>query len=457
MNKRPPSVDSLLRDAAMAAPIAAHGLEVVKGRIRALQAEMRAAGELPTWVSDRSEWATRIEHALDATHGTGLTPVFNLTGTLIHTNLGRALLSPQLITAALSAATHPVALEYDVEEGHRGDRDRLVEPMLCALTGAEAATVVNNNAAAVLLVLNTLARDREVPVSRGELIEIGGSFRMPDIIERAGCRIREVGTTNRTHPRDYAETIGELTGVLLKVHPSNYRIEGFTREVDTPQLAAIAKQHTLPLIVDLGSGALLDLERFALPHEPTPRETLAQGADIVTFSGDKLLGAVQAGLIVGRRDLVERIRRNPLKRALRTDKITLAVLRETLKLYQEPERAVREIPTLRALAEPTERVAARATALADALRARLSADFVVSVIKSMCQVGSGALPGTVVPSAAVSVAAAHDKQLRQLAERMRALPVPVLGRIHDGVLLLDLRATADVEPLLANLARLESP
>jgi L-seryl-tRNA(Ser) seleniumtransferase len=324
--------------------------------------------------------------------------------------------------------------------------------MLCALTGAEAATVVNNNAAAVLLVLNSLALNRDVPVSRGELIEIGGSFRMPDIIERAGCRIREVGTTNRTHERDFDEAIDEHTGVLLKVRPSNYRVEGFTKEVDTPKLAAIAHRHNVPLVVDLGSGALIDMTRFGLPHEPTPGETLTQGADIVTFSGDKLLGAVQAGFIVGRRDLIDRIRRNPLKRALRLDKITLAILRETLKLYQEPERAIAEIPFLRALNEPLANVIARAHKTSAAFKRILDDRFEITVVDSACQVGSGALPGTALPSAAVAIRA-DDALLRRLVVRLRELPVPVLCRLHDGAVLLDLRATPTIEPLLEQLSK----
>ncbi len=453
--RRPPAIDRLLRDPAFAPLIAQHGLGVVKARVRAMQADVRANGDT-AWVDDIQTWAARAEHGLANDFGNGLTPVYNLTGTLLHTNLGRALLSEQLARTAIEAATHPVALEYDLDDGARGDRDRLIEPMLCALTGAEAATVVNNNAAAVLLVLNTLALGKRVPVSRGELIEIGGSFRMPDIIERAGCRILEVGTTNRTHPKDFENAIDADTGVLLKVHPSNFRVEGFTLEVETPALSAIARRHQVPLVIDLGSGALIDLARFGLPHEPTPGETLRQGADVVTFSGDKLLGAVQAGLIVGRRDLIERIRRNPLKRALRTDKITLAVLRETLKLYQEPERAMTQIPLLRAMSEPLAEIHQRARIVRDAIAPMLDHRFVTTVIDSQCQIGSGSLPGTALPSAAVSIRAS-DRLLRALITNLRALPTPVIGRLHDGAILLDLRATPDVADLVTELAQLRVP
>jgi L-seryl-tRNA(Ser) seleniumtransferase len=453
-----PSVDRLLRDPALAAAIGCHGVEVVKDVIRRELAAARAATSTSADPAAPVDWPRRIEAALERHAGRGLVRVFNMTGTLLHTNLGRAEIGHSLATAAITAATHSIALEYDLDAGGRGDRDRLVEPLLCALTGAEAATVVNNNAAAVLLVLNTLAMGREVPISRGELIEIGGSFRMPEIISRAGCVIREVGTTNRTHPRDFADAVGADTALLLKVHPSNYRIEGFAAEVDAPTLADIAHRHGLPLVVDLGSGALLDLTRFGLPHEPTPRETLVHGADVVTFSGDKLLGAVQAGLIVGRAELIERIRRNPLKRALRCDKITLALLRETLRLYQEPEAAIAEIPFLRALARPLDVVDAAARRVAARLATRLDGRFRIEVVASRCQVGSGALPQAHLPSRAVSIAAATGGGLvRALAERLRRLDPAVLGRIHDGRLELDLRAIEDTSALEATLDRLQAP
>jgi L-seryl-tRNA(Ser) seleniumtransferase len=444
-------VDRLLREPRLAAALARHGVGVVKDVVRTELARARAGAETV------SDWPARIEAALEGRFGRGLVPVFNLTGTLLHTNLGRAEIGERLARTALASATRPVALEFDLETGERGDRDRLVEPMLCALTGAEAATVVNNNAAAVLLALNALARGREVPISRGELIEIGGSFRMPDIIERAGCRLREVGTTNRTHARDFEAAIGPETALLLKVHPSNYRIEGFAAEVATPALAEVAHRHALPLVVDLGSGALVDMAKFGLPHEPTPRETLAQGADVVTFSGDKLLGAVQAGLIVGRRDLVERIRRDPLKRALRCDKITLAILRETLKLYQSPEPPIADIPFLRALARPLADVENAAHRVRAKLAGRLDEGWRLDVVASRCQVGSGALPDATVPSAAVRITAPADRALQALAEALRRLEPAVLGRVHDGALFLDLRALDETNELERTLEAFTLP
>ena len=325
-----PSVDAVLSDASVARVIAHWGLQVVKDAVRNLQKEARG-GDVPDWATRSSDYAPAIEDWITTRVGHGYRRVFNLTGTIIHTNLGRSVLSAEAMTAAAEAATAPVTLEYDLGTGQRGTREGIVTHRLKLLTGAEAATVVNNNAAAVMLVLNTLALDQSIPVSRGELIEIGGSFRIPDIMARSGSRLVEVGTTNRTHLSDYENAIDSSTALLLKVHPSNYHIEGFAKSVSEQELVRLGRARDLPVCIDLGSGTLLDLERFGLPHEPTPREMIAAGVDLVTFSGDKLLGGVQAGIVVGRADLVARLDSNPMKRALRADKITLAILDATLR------------------------------------------------------------------------------------------------------------------------------
>ncbi len=424
--------------------ILAHGRPAVTDAIRGVLADLRAGQIIDL---QESEILERISRSLQDQAQPSLRPVLNLTGTVLHTNLGRALLPEEAIEAMAAAARAPVNLEYELDAGKRGERDHHVEALLCRLTGAEAATVVNNNAAALLLLLNTLAMRKEVPVSRGELIEIGGSFRLPDIMARSGCRLREIGTTNRTHLDDYAQAIGAKTGLVLKVHASNYAIEGFTAAVAEAELAKLCRSREVPFAVDLGSGTLVDLRRFGLPHEPTVQEALARGADLVTFSGDKLLGGPQAGIIVGTSVLVQKMRKNPLKRALRLDKVTLAALAAVLRLYLDPDRLAARLPTLRLLARPQQEV----QRMAERLRLPLKRIFDnTEVIGCESQIGSGALPTQRLPSAGLAIRPGDAR----LAARFRKLPVPVIGRLQDGAFVLDLRCLENEAEFLKNLGSL---
>jgi L-seryl-tRNA(Ser) seleniumtransferase len=415
----------------------------------ALKQEMAATGDgvAPTRASLVEE-IVRLTRAAVAADEPSLRAVVNATGVVLHTNLGRALLAETAIEAVVRAARSPVNLEYDLAGGCRGDRDALIEEELRALTGAEAATVVNNNAAAVLLALNSIADRREVIVSRGELIEIGGSFRIPDVMARSGARLREVGTTNRTHPRDYTAAIGPDTAMLLKVHPSNYRIVGFTAEVSLAEMVEIGNTHNLPVMEDLGSGALVDMSRHGLPSEPNqPSEPIvaarvAAGAGLVTFSGDKLLGGPQAGLIVGRRDLVERLKANPLKRALRCDKLTLAALEATLRLYLRSSDLETELPTFRLLRRTPAELEITAIRAREFLIDRLGPEFTIEVVVSASEIGSGALPTAAMESRALRVTHRELSPV-SIARLFRHARPPVIGRIADGAVLLDLRAIED--------------
>jgi L-seryl-tRNA(Ser) seleniumtransferase len=452
-----PSVDAVLGTPLAATLIERHGREATTVAIRAAIAAARAQ---PDAVLGADAAAANAAAALAVAEAPRLRRVVNLTGTVLHTNLGRAVLAEEAVAAACEAMRQAVALEFDLGNGRRGERDDIVRESLCALSGAEAATVVNNNAAAVLLVLNTLSRGRGALTSRGELIEIGGAFRLPEIMRRAGARLVEVGTTNRTHRRDYAEAIDARSGVLLKVHTSNYRIEGFTAEVSTRELAALAHERGLPLIVDLGSGTLIDPARFGLPPEPTVAQVIADGADLVTFSGDKLLGGPQAGFIVGRSGLIARINRNPLKRTVRIDKIRLAAIEATLRLYRDPDSLAHRLPTLRWLTRPLAEIEASAQRLAPAVAAALGADWRVEVTPCASQVGSGAAPNETLPSTALALhpagGRAVGRALSALAVRLRTLPVPVIGRIADDALLLDLRCLEDEAGFVANVSTLSA-
>ena len=455
-------MDRLLAGDGIAALVRERGrplvLEAVRGALDEARAAVAAGGAV-----DRAELDAAVAARIRTLTAPSLVPLFNLTGTVLHTNLGRAPLPDEAIAAMTAVARGASNLEFDLATGRRGDRHRHVEPRLCRLTGAEAAIVVNNNAAAVLLVLDTLAKRREVPVSRGELIEIGGAFRMPDIMKRAGAKLVEVGTTNRTHRRDYEAAIGARTALLMKVHTSNYAVEGFTAAVGERELACLARGHGLPLVSDLGSGSLVDMTAFGLPAEPTVRAMIADGVDLVTFSGDKLLGGPQAGIVAGRADLVARLKRNPMMRALRPDKVTLAALESVLALYEDPDRLVETVPSLRLLGRPCEEIEAQARRVRPALAARLGDGWSVDLVPCRSQVGSGALPVDRLPSAGLRCAPAtgakrgRSSRLKALAAALRALPAPVIGRVHDGALTLDLRCLDDEAGFVAQLDRLAAP
>ncbi|MEM7098312.1 MAG: L-seryl-tRNA(Sec) selenium transferase [Pseudomonadota bacterium] len=443
-----PSIDRLLNEPGVARFAEQFGPQTVRDILRDSQAVIRSNasnGEIDPSALDTSFYVGVLQ---SKTQNATYTAIFNLTGTVIHTNLGRALVSQSLWRSIEPIVTRPTNLEYDLVAGRRGQRDAIVANRLIQLTGCEAATIVNNNAAALLLVLNTFALEQEVPVSRGELIEIGGSFRLPELMARAGCTLREVGTTNRTHLKDY-EAVAPSAAMMLKVHPSNYHIQGFSAQVEAGELARLAKVHDIPSCVDLGAGTLVDLAKWGLPREPTPQSVLSQGIDLVTFSGDKLLGGVQAGLIVGRRDLIDALNKNPLKRALRADKMTLAALEHTLKLYEHPETLRDNIPLLRTLTLTQEELAIRA----DALIAGLPSTWQAQLEESSAQIGSGALPDQNIPSMALRIThPALDAD--SLAKRLRHLSTPVIGRVTQGALYLDLRGADPLDELLENLASL---
>ena len=437
-----PSVDRLLEEPALAVAAEEYG------RSEALAGARKALADARTVLgAGRALDPTRLGPVAAAHIAARARPslrrVFNLTGVVLHTNLGRAPLPKEAIAAAAAAAGN-CNLEYDLETGRRGDRDSHVEALLTELTGAEAATVVNNNAAAVLLVLNSLSAGRDTLVSRGELVEIGGSFRMPEIMARAGARMVEVGTTNRTHASDFEAVIGPETGCVMKVHTSNYEVVGFTASVPDDRLACIAEAAGVPYAVDLGAGQLVDLARYGLPQEPMPGHALADGAGLVTFSGDKLLGGPQAGIIVGRADLVAAIKNNPMRRAMRLGKLSLAALEAVLRLYRDPDRLAERLPALRILTRPVEEIEAQANRLAPAIEG-------AEVVTALSQIGSGSLPVERLESRALALSAPGGKALEERAAAFRQLPIPVIGRISEGRLLFDLRTLDDEDAFLSQL------
>ncbi|WP_159566083.1 L-seryl-tRNA(Sec) selenium transferase [Budvicia diplopodorum] len=449
-----PSVDRLLNEPEMSALVLEFGQHLAVESLRYLQdlarQEITRTASLPAWASD---WAGEAQRYLTAKLRPGLQPVFNLSGTVLHTNLGRALLAEEAIEAVASAMRNAVTLEYDLDGAGRGHRDNVISDLLCELTGAQAACIVNNNAAAVLLMLATVAPGKDVVVSRGELVEIGGAFRVPDVMRQAGCRLVEVGTTNRTHLRDYRDAANENTGLLMKVHTSNYSIQGFTAAVDEQDLVTLGRELNLPVATDLGSGSLIDLQQYGLPAEPMPQNLIAAGVDLVTFSGDKLLGGPQAGIIVGSKFWIDKIQRHPLKRALRAGKITLAALEATLRLYQQPDRLRSTLPTLRLLSRDASEMKQMAAQLLSPLRQKYGDRFNVEAEPCLSQIGSGSLPVDRLPSYALTFTPkdGRGRTLEALAEQWRRLPVPVIGRLQEGKLWLDLRCLQDESKLLEML------
>ena len=463
MPKRPelrslPSVGSLLESKEMSelqslAPrsvLVAAARQAIAAARSAIRRGGRGRGEGPGRETILRDAARRVEEAVRP----AFRPVINATGIVLHTNLGRAPLAEEAVSAVAEAARSYTNLELDLGSGSRGSRMAHLEPLVAELLGAEAALVVNNNAAAMLLALNTFSLGKEAIVSRGQLIEIGGSFRIPEILERAGARLREVGTTNKTRLRDYERAIGPETGMLLRVHPSNFAMVGFTEQVTREELAALSRKRRLPLLEDIGSGALIDFTRWGLPAEPIAREALAEGVPLVCFSGDKLLGGPQAGILAGRKSLVAVLKANPMARALRVDKLTLAALEATLRLYRDPEKLAGSLPTLRMLAEPAESVRARAKRVLRAIGADRASHHRAEVVACTTEVGGGAMPLARVPSYALALRPARGK-VEDLARSLRTGPDPVIGRIESGRLLLDLRTVSrgEVPKLAASLVR----
>ncbi len=464
---RPPSVDRLLADPAFDTALERHGRIPVRDSLRSILGEFRDRrrnGKVEA-VPPASALAASVVQWLEAQQQPSLRPVHNLTGTVLHTGLGRACLPTEAADAIWRAATSACSLEIDLDTGGRGERDAHVEPLLEALTGAEAALVVNNNAAAVMLLLNTLALRKRVLISRGELVEIGGQFRIPDIMKQAGVRLVEVGTTNRTHARDYQEALASPTGLVMKVHASNYRIEGFVHEVPEREIATIASAAGVPSATDLGSGSLVDLRRYGLPYEPTVREMIDAGIDLVSFSGDKLLGGPQCGIVAGRRNLIERMRRNPLRRVLRADKLTLAALEQTLRIYRYHEDALAQrLPALRLLTRSQASIRESAIRLLPAVTQAVERGWPgrYRVLASDCmgRVGSGALPVDTLPSHGLRIEPTgpkrtHRRALEEMFAALRALPRPVIARPANDAVILDLRCLDDEAGLIEQLAALK--
>lgn len=448
MLKAIPNVDKCLNELFTLKEVEQVPLVIIKNCVRDVLSEMRErilGGEvLPLESLGLPSVIPIICDRILQEQKTKFRRVINCTGVIIHTNLGRSILPESTMEKLHEAGSCYSNLEFDLSSGRRGSRYSHVEKLLCQLTGAEAGLVVNNNAAAVLLVLDTLAKNKEVVVSRGQLVEIGGSFRIPDVMARSGAQLVEVGATNRTHVRDYENAIGEETALLLKVHCSNFKIIGFTQEVSLDELVQVGKRNKIPVMEDLGSGCFVDLAKFGLMKEPTVQEVVADGVDVVTFSGDKLLGGPQAGIILGKKEYIDRIKKNPMNRAMRIDKFTLAGLESILRMYLDEQKALENIPTLAMIAASVDVLNRRARRLAARIRKNAPEGSRISVLDTVSRVGGGAMPEQNLASRAV-VIEPSGKTINQLENQLRKQDVPVVGRVEENRLILDMRTVADNE------------
>tara|TARA_B100000989_G_scaffold45557_2_gene29187 strand:+ start:675 stop:2117 length:1443 start_codon:yes stop_codon:yes gene_type:complete len=442
-----------------------HGHNLVTQAIRTTQNDFRklllSSESLKSKKIKKLEFVNQLKKNLSLLTNDSLQRIFNLTGTVLHTNFGRALLSKEVINSIIKIASEPSNLEYDILNNKRGDRDSHIDERLCRLIGAEACTVVNNNAAAVVLVLNSLAKRKEVLISRGELIEIGGSFRLPEIMKSAGCKILEVGTTNRTHFEDFEDAIGKKSAMIFKAHKSNFNIEGYTSEVEEKEIVKLSKKNDIPFMVDLGSGSLIDLKYMGINMVQSPTDTLAKGVDLITFSGDKLLGGPQCGIIAGRKDLITKIKKNPLKRALRCDKMTIAAFSTLLKLYENPERAKLEIPTLRLLNRKEKDIYEVVEKLYPSIKSKVSNIAEVKIIKCKSQIGSGSLPVELLPSYGIKISAKNlkrnsNKFLQNISKKFRELPIPIIGRLSKDSLIFDCRCLENTTLIIKQIEKLNS-
>lgn len=434
-----PSIDKLLQSKQIQESIKKHSRERVVQALRSILKNLRnKIIENNLREISEEKIATEVESIIDNENRSSLKKVINATGTIIHTNLGRSILPDEAIEAMSNSASSMVNLEYDIEKGKRGSRDSHLESLICKLTGAEAATVVNNNAAALMLTLNSLAKRKEVIISRGELVEIGGSFRIPEIMKASSCKMVEVGTTNKTRSADFEEALSEKTGIILKVHTSNYRVVGFTESADMKKLVALGKKNDLPVVEDLGSGAIIDLSQYGLPREPVVSERIAAGVDIVTFSGDKLLGGPQAGIIVGKKALIKKLNKNPLKRVLRVDKITVAALEALFKLYLNKETIKERLPLLRFMTRPLAEMEKVAEDASKKLKLLFGNEAIIEIKGGVSEIGSGSLPGEELPTKIITIT--HKKlSPSKLAKLFRNNDPPIIGRISGDKLILDVR------------------